>query len=107
MSTSYEVRVKMTSRAVRSCSKFELFDSLTKVCETLAEVKEWLELRYPKGTKRHKMFQEKYIDGFSKKDTHIGFVYSFHYKDAFDKRMEWMQEDWVEIREIKSTVVII
>ena len=108
----YEVSVAKTGKAISSREPrgggYSCFATERKEFGTVAEVKAYLKENY--GTcKREKMYQDK-KDGSTIVSGH---VYSFKNGDISHpwnddgSKNEWYQQDWVEVREIESTRVIV
>lgn len=106
MKKYYEVHVEQTSKAIGSKETagrgYRCFHRQTEKFGTLDEVKTFLKRTYGKS-KREKMYQDT-KDGEA---IHIGYIYKFKSHDyCYDSR-PWYQQDWVEVREIKSTTIIV
>jgi hypothetical protein len=100
----YEVRVTMTSKPVGSKKPsgdgYRIFDESRNTFASLPEVKAFLAGHYHKGMKRARMFID---DG-----KHIGYIYCFKNADWSHSPVEsWYQQDWVEVREIQSTSMLV
>lgn len=84
---------------------YSMFDDLRERFATVAEVKKWLAERYG-NCKRQKMYRDSENKSFQ-----AGYIYSFRNEDLSHARSDdnkpWFQQDWVEVKEIDSTPVII
>jgi hypothetical protein len=101
----YEIIIEQTSKP-RGKSKvdyYQRFHEETKVFNTLPEVREYLKETYGK-CKTSMIFRDK-KDGTTEP---IGTVYHFNNSDiSHSPEEKWHQQDWVEVREIKATSVIV
>lgn len=102
--TFYEVRVTKTGKAVGRKEDYSTFDIERKEFATINAVKSYLKETY--GTcKREKM----YIDSHDlHQPIHIGYIYSFKNEDVSHAPVNrWYQKDWIEVRELKATTIIV
>ena len=103
MTTYYEVEVTKTSKPVgNSQDNFTIFDKQTKQFASIKEVKEWLKEEYP-TCKKVKMYNDD-KNGISH---HCGYIYCFKNSDISHNSEMWYQQDWVSVKEIKATTIII
>jgi len=105
----YEVSVRCTGKTVgdKRQAGFDLLDIYVKTFGTIAEAKAFIKEQYG-GRKKQKMFVDK-KDGSTQ---HVGYIYSLGIvEDVSHTRSEdnkpWYQQDWVEVKEIKATTIII
>ena len=85
---------------------FTTFNREVKSFKTIEEVKAYLDKRYPQGTKRVKMFVD--IPGMAISGIqthagaeHVGYIYQFRNSE------QWNQHDWVEVRELVATPILL
>lgn len=103
----YEVIVIKTAKGIReSQDAYALLDRHTEKCNTLKEATQYVLENYgsPKLLKSRKKM---YRDGKDGTPEHIGYIYQFRNQDWSHDSEEWMQQDWVEVREIKATPVLV
>ena len=122
MKKFYEVSVMMTGKAVGSKDGFSMFDNHVESFATVAAAKAYIKERYGK-CKRDKIYVD--VDTAGDKTTlvlqdghsatrskHIGYVYKLgvcrdmSHAASVDNQ-PWYQQDWVEVREVQSTTIII
>lgn len=108
MKKYYEVHVRMTGKAIGSKEAmghgYSGFGREKEQFETLAEVKTYLKEKYG-SHRREKMFvdgNDSHSSGFT--PIHVGYIYKFKNSDHENK---WYQQDWVEVKEIKATTIIV
>ena len=97
----YEVIITKTSKPIGSKDPYSNFDKETKYFKTKEEADKFLKETYGKS-KKQSMYMDK-KDGTSEK---VGNIYGFKNKDWSHNSESWYQQDWVEIRKIKSQAVI-
>lgn len=99
MTTFYEVQIDKTCKAIGDSTEsgrgFTKYDLDRKEFETIKKVKEFLADEYGK-CKRDKI----YIDGKNGEAIHIGTIYCF-------RTPEYNNRDWVIVREMKATTVLV
>jgi hypothetical protein len=89
----YKVITTETAKIPRAKENFTIFNEEVLNFKTLEEVKSMLKEKYS-GVKRVKM-----PDGEGK---HVGYIYHFRNSDMFYNSGEWIQEDWVEVKEVEE-----
>ena len=104
MTKYYKVSVTQTGRAINNKQEnYSCFNEMTKEFSTIKEVKEWLKEEYGKCKKI-----KTYTDDKKNQSHHTGYIYSFKNSDCSHSPVEsWYQQDWVSIKEIKATPIII
>ncbi len=86
-----------TSKSLFSQEKYEIFDENVKMFETLEQARTYLANIY----NSHKKVKI-YVDDMNGKVKHIGWIYCFKNKDWSHNSNWWLQQDWVEIREVEE-----
>lgn len=99
----YEVSVNQIGKPIgNNRDNFSSFNQETHKFQTIKEVKEWLKEIYGKCKK-----QKMYVDGKNGDTQHIGYIYCFKNKDWSHNTESWWQQDWVSIKEMKATTILI
>ena len=106
----YTVHVTQTGKALGSKAPagegYSIFNEEEKRFFSLDACKSFLREAYGKN-KRVKMYRDM-PDGSAK---HTGYIYSFRNEDLSHARSDdnkpWYQQDWVEVREVEATTIII
>ncbi len=83
---------------------YSIFDRETETFKTVREVKKWLKERYS-GNKRVKLYR----DDKNGESYQAGWIYCFK-NGCFDRNegeVNWYQQDWVEVREVKEKMVLL
>ena len=97
----YEIITNETSKTPFSKENYTCFNSFSESYKTLEDCKQVLKEKYGK-CKKQKMFRDR-KDGESYQS---GWIYSFKNSDISHDSKEWLQQDWVEIREVESKIVL-
>lgn len=102
MKNYYEAQRTRTCKAVGSKDGYYSWDKETKRFATIQEAKAFLKEEY--GTcKRSKI----YNDGIDGSPKHVGYMYHYNTgKVSYDDTAK-NNQDWVEVKEIKATTIII
>ncbi len=91
-----ELIITKTGKEYGKSKDYRIFDNDRKVFVSLKDAKQWLKENYG-NCKKQKMF----IDLKSGETKQSGYIYSFHNSDLSHSPVEkWLQQDWVEIREV-------
>lgn len=98
----YKIIIRESSKPLFSKDNYQMFNQREENYKTIEEVKEYLK-DYYKKCKKEKM----YIDTKDQEAKHIGYIYSFINQDMSHMSEKWLQQDWVEIREIEEKNIII
>ena len=98
----YEVHRTRTCKAVFSKEGYCRYDSDVRAFDTVAEVKAFLKEEYG-NCKRTKQ----YIDGPNGEAIHKGYCYMFNTPKASYDDQEKNNCDWVHVREIHATNLIV
>ncbi len=106
MAKYYEVLIHQTSRPVNGKPMlYETFNIERKSFGTIAEARKFIEEMFWHKCKRTKM----YVDRKDGSAQHVGWIY--HYKvpkSTQDPRDHgYYEQDWVEVREIHATPILI
>lgn len=97
----FEIITTETSKGIREKADYSVFNNERETFLTLEEAKNHLKEKYGK-TRRQKMYR----DTKEGKSYQSGWIYSFRNKDWSHDSEEWLQKDWVEIREIESNNIL-
>lgn len=100
MITYIKVFINKTSKGFGSKEGYCTFDNETKTFATIKEAKDWLKETYG-SVKRVKMYQDR-KDGTTYQ---AGWIYCFKNKDWSHNSESWLQQDWVEITDVKETII--
>lgn len=97
----YEVIISKTSKVAGNNTDWQTYDRQRKQFATIAEVKDYLTNEcYYKGHKRVKMYRNE--------GEHCGYIYSWTEKGSVQGDYStYNMQDWVEVRELKATTVIV
>lgn len=102
MTKYYEVQRTLTCKAVGSKEGYYCYDRDVKQFANLAEVKAFLKETYGK-CKREKSYR----DGENGEPIHTGYVYCYNTpKVSYDDTAKHNQ-DWITVKEIKATTIIV
>lgn len=109
----YEVHRTQTCKAVFSPEPYYYYNKDVQRFNTVADVKKWLRSEY--GTcKRSKIYrdvaevtlvvnEDEGVTGAK----HVGYVYKYNSPKASYDDTPKNNEDWIEVREINATIVIV
>lgn len=98
----YEVKINRTSKPIGSKEPYSQSDNETKYFKTKEEADKFLKETYGKSKKQSMYIDKKDGTGGEK----VGNIYGFKNKDWSHNSKSWYQQDWVEIRKIKSQAVV-
>lgn len=102
MTKYYEVQRTRTCKAIGSKEGYYIWDKEAKGFANLKEVKDFLKEEY--GTsKREKM----YIDDIEGSTKHTGYIYHYNTPKASYDDQAKNNMDWVEVKEINATTVLV
>jgi len=93
-----KLSITETSKDIGSKEDYRTFNKSTETFSTIDETNEWLKERYG-GHKKDKMF----VDDEKGNSHHTGFIFGFRNQDISHNSKWWLQQDWVEIREVTET----
>lgn len=97
----YEVITTETSKSFGSKDNYTVFNNTKETYKTLQEAKNELTEKYG-SVKKVKCMRDK-KDGTSYQS---GWIYCFKNSDISHNSKAWLQQDWVEIREINSEIIL-
>lgn len=81
---------------------YSIFNTTTKLFNSITGAKEWLKDRYSKVKK-----EKVYRDDKNNNSYQAGWIYCFKNADWSHSPVErWWQKDWVEITEVREKIVI-
>lgn len=98
----YEIDRIRTCKAIGSKSDYNTWDHDTKSFASIGEAKAFLAGEYSKS-KRTKM----YVDTKSGETKHVGYIYHYNTPKASYDDQAKNNQDWIEVKEIKATTIII
>lgn len=99
----FEVHVLMTGKAVNSKDGFSIYHEEVEKFKFISEVKDFLKEKYG-SCSREKMYR----DDKNGKSFHSGYIYKLGLQEPTERgEKKWYGQDWVEVREIQSTTIII
>ncbi len=85
-----QVEITETGKSYNPKSKWQRFNTETKIFPTMQAVKQWLKDRYG-NCSRIKMFND-----FKGEAVHCGYVYGFRNADISHVPVDkWLQRDWI------------
>lgn len=102
MQLYYEVHRTRTCKAIGSKEGYYSWDKDTKKFSTIKEAKDFLKEEYG-NCKKVKMYR----DGKDGETVHSGYIYCYNTPKASYDDQAKNNQDWVDIKEIKATKVII
>ena len=102
MMTYYEVVRTRTAKPVGNNIDWSTWDRDRATFPTIQEAKKYLKDEYGKCKKTRI-----YKDGDNGEAVHVGYIYSYNTPPCTYGDCHHNNQDWVEVREIKSTIVII
>lgn len=94
--------ITRTSKPLFSQENYTIFDEGMKTFDSLEQARTFLANEY-EGHKRVKM----YCDTIKGESKHIGWIYCLKNKDWSHNSEWWLQQDWIDIREVEEKRVII
>jgi hypothetical protein len=97
----YEILTAETSKPLFSKENYSCFNTINESYKTLAKCKEVLKDKYGKCKK-----QKMYCDRKDGSTYQRGWIYSFKNRDISHNSNTWLQQDWVEIRKVKSDIIL-
>ncbi len=93
-----QLNITMTGKGYSPKDKWSNFGQDTKNFTSIQDAKDWLKEQYGKA-KRVSMF----IDLKDGKSKRIGYVIGFRNSDMSHYPVDkWLQQDWIEFREVKT-----
>ena len=98
----YELHISETSKPIGSKDNYSMFNKETKYFDSIKDIQAYLKETYG-GHKKEKM----YIDDKNGKPKQSGWIYCYRNKDWSHNSESWLQQDWIEIREIHAETIII